>query len=200
MFKFPPQRLPIACYILNDFLRSMWNKICCNYKQWFTVDFKGKTILSKDSTRSQHHTTKTNRGSDCTRPLVFNSGIRFTSVSLLLSGRFALWQRVSSNSHEFDTRLDQAQGQQQFISSRGVGDMWSVLQAVTSQKELFLLLRGLCSISGLYLSAVNQLSDANIFWHESHTHIPCLLVQDSNCAEIWERTVWAPVTVEYWII
>jgi len=78
-------------------------------------------------------------------------------VSLLLSGRFALWQRVSCNSHVFDTRLAEAQGQQKFLSLLGVGDMWSVLQAVASQKELFILLRGLCSISGLYLSDVNQL-------------------------------------------
>jgi hypothetical protein len=73
--------------------------------------FKGKIILCKDSIRSQHYTTKTNQRSDRTSPLVFNSGIRFTSVSLLLSGRFALWQRVSCNSHVFDTRLDEAHNQ-----------------------------------------------------------------------------------------
>ena len=134
------------------------------------MSFKSKTVLYKDSIRFQHRTTKTNKESDCTRLLVFNSGIRFTSVSLLLFGRFALWQRVSCNSHIFDTRLDEApgriymsRGKQQFLSLRAVGDMWSILQAVTSQKELFMLLRGLCSISELYLSAVNQLSDINVF-------------------------------------
>jgi hypothetical protein len=145
----------------------MQRKRCCNYKQGLPFIFKGNTILYKDSIHSQHHTTKTNKESDCTRLLVFNSGIRFTSVSLLFSGRFALWQRVSCNSHVFDTRLDEDQSQ----STCGGEDKSSSLcgeyetcgldcrQSVTSQKELFVLLRGLCSISGLYLSAVNQLSD-----------------------------------------
>ena len=57
-----------------------------NINSGLPLIFKGKTVLYTDSIRSQHRTTKTNKERDCTCPPVFNSGIRFTSVSLLFSG------------------------------------------------------------------------------------------------------------------